>query len=71
MANELCTISKTTEGLAPVISVAYVANVLWEALIVNKSTMNYKDYALTLAIAGGMMYLIQNTMKPVESIVCK
>ena len=71
MANELCYISKTTEGLAPVISAVYVGYSLYDTIILQKRQMYYSDYALMLAIAGGMMYFIQNTMKPVESIVCK
>lgn len=71
MANELCYVSKTTEELAPAISVAYVGYSLYDAIIQRKQQLVYSDYALTLAIAGGMMYFIQNTMKSVESIECK
>jgi len=70
MVNELCYISKTTEGLAPAISVAYVGYTLYDNYTKNQ-VMSYFDYALLLAIGGGMMYFIQNTMKPVESVVCK
>ncbi len=70
MANELCYVAETAEGLAPVISTVYVGYTLYDNYKKNV-IMTYFDYALLLAIGGGMMYFIQNIMKPVESAVCK